>query len=857
MGKARIFSDGARDAVYQKEADNEVYSAAAQQNSYNLGSTHFSDQSGIGNFTQAGTDQRKASVKGALFQGNVGFNQQTALLDVSTSTIDLLNDGGGTALSISSTDRFVSLSAGTTADLTTITGVQRPGQRLVLYNTLTNTITIKHTAAATANTIRTPDGNDFTFLPDMAVALVYDITAAQWRIVSGGGSGGLTEPIILTINTITPQTLPTTSVVDWSKNPNHITLDRDVEFSFSNLPASGSYEGVLVIIDVDATGGYASPVWPASVPNPPTVSTTALTRTSVMLYTIDGGTVVTHATSVGSSFTGGNVPDGSAQFQHLEWNGSAWVNQQVLQFGATSSSAGNLRFPNNTNALGWRNVADDGDVTLFLDTNDEIRFNEADQLEIRSTATGTGTIAGFISYRNNPTPQDGDELGAIRFDGNDDGVAVQQYARVLAGIADVTDLSEDGLLQFEVALAGSLVPFVRLNDSNNGNFHMLKDITFGTNFASNGLINFANQGIGISWRNAANGGDISFTVDSTDDLIISGADNLQIENTDEGTGSLANFISYRNDPTPVVGGELGALRFDGNDDGANPQQYCRILAAIADETDLSEDGQMLIQMAEAGTLTNYLSFNLLNSGTVGILKDMDMNANKIDLDLDNDTSIRADTDDEIQFEVAGSDVLKIQSAGALNWNLSGVDHTLTAGSTTMTMKLDQATDQYLLQFANANNEFIFDSGHVDVRMNSALGFFFESLHNPTTPIDDMTIALYQWNGKNSISTIEPHAQLQLTTTDVTDGTEDCDFVFSEMVSGVMTEMMRIDANFNEIHFANGSDLDLQAGNIDNFTQLNADSGAIATITGSRGGNAALASLLSALETYGMINDSTT
>jgi hypothetical protein len=173
------------------------------------------------------------------------------------------------------------------------------------------------------------------------------------------------------------------------------------------------------------------------------------------------------------------------------------------------------------------------------------------------------------------------------------------------------------------------------------------------------------------------------------------------------------------------------------------------------------------------------------------------------------------------------------------------------------MKLDQSTDQYLLQFANANNEFIFDSGHVDVRMNGTVGFFFESLHNPTTPIDDMTIALYQWNGKNSISTIEPHAQLQLTTTDVTDGTEDCDFVFSEMVSGVMTEMMRIDANLNEIHFANGSDLDLQAGNIDNFTQLNADSGAIATITGSTAGNVALQNLLSALETYGMINDSTT
>jgi len=122
-------------------------------------------------------------------------------------------------------------------------------------------------------------------------------------LTSGGGTG-LTEPIILTPNIIIPQPLPGTSFVNWSKNPNVITLDRDVEFSFANLPPSGKYEGVLVIIDVVGAGGYASPIWPASLVNPPNVSTVTGTRTSVMLYTIDGGIVVTHATSVGSS-TGG------------------------------------------------------------------------------------------------------------------------------------------------------------------------------------------------------------------------------------------------------------------------------------------------------------------------------------------------------------------------------------------------------------------------------------------------------------------------------------------------------------------------------------------------------------------------
>jgi len=115
------------------------------------------------------------------------------------------------------------------------------------------------------------------------------------------GGGGLTEPVILTLNTITPQTLPTKSTINWSKNPNHITIDKDIEFDFSNLPVAGKYQGTVVIIDIDGTGGYASPLWPTSVKNAPEIPTDPLGRFTVMLYTIDGGTIVTNATSVGSS----------------------------------------------------------------------------------------------------------------------------------------------------------------------------------------------------------------------------------------------------------------------------------------------------------------------------------------------------------------------------------------------------------------------------------------------------------------------------------------------------------------------------------------------------------------------------
>ena len=272
MGKARGFSDDSNDTVYQSETNSENYAMGSQQNPYNLGSVHFSDQSGIGNFSQAGTDQRKANIKGTLFQGNIGFNLQTALLDTGTETINLNNDSTGTVLSVISTDRFVTLDSGMVGTLTTITGPQRPGQRLRLYNTTTNTITVTHTAAATINTIRTPNASNLTFPGNGVLDLTWDITSAQWRVVGTvGGSGG------------------------------------------------------------------------------------------------------------------GNVPDGTAQFQHLEWNGAAWIAQQALAFGVNSASSAQLNIPNDTIGIAWSNVTNNGDIQLKTTTTGILDLTRTDNTAMTFT----------------------------------------------------------------------------------------------------------------------------------------------------------------------------------------------------------------------------------------------------------------------------------------------------------------------------------------------------------------------------------------------------------------------------------------------------------------------------------------
>ncbi len=291
MGKARSFSTSDDDVVLQSQSDNENYAVAAQQNAQNLGSVHFSDNSGYGNFKQSGRDQRNASLEGALFRGNLGFNLQTAILDVGTETLDILEDGSGNPLNVISVDKIVGLSAGLTGNLTTILGAQRPGQRLLLYGIQGNTITIKNTAGATPNTILTPDATDFTLTDTNVALLVYDITTTQWRVLSGGGSGGgLTDPIILNENDLGTIGF-ITQTIDWSlANFHRAILNGPISISHINLPVSGKWEQLILEFTQDGTGGHVV-TYTQGFANGvvPLTNLTADSKTTVVFYAYNTG----------------------------------------------------------------------------------------------------------------------------------------------------------------------------------------------------------------------------------------------------------------------------------------------------------------------------------------------------------------------------------------------------------------------------------------------------------------------------------------------------------------------------------------------------------------------------------------
>ncbi len=121
-----------------------------------------------------------------------------------------------------------------------------------------------------------------------------------------------------------------------------------------------------------------------------------------------------------SSGGGGNVPDGTTENDHLQWDSGAWVARQTFQFGGTDTAMadnGFLRFLNDTIIIGARTGANDGNLEIKITTQDEFDFTasnettvalllrsqhatEPDQLFKILQGSGTGASGGILAQNN-------------------------------------------------------------------------------------------------------------------------------------------------------------------------------------------------------------------------------------------------------------------------------------------------------------------------------------------------------------------------------------------------------------------------------------------------------------------------
>ena len=356
----------------------------------------------------------------------------------------------------------------------------------------TTPFTISQGTLGNGGNIQTGDGNDLTVGDLQTVALIFDEalkieanTGGSWRVYAvssgGGGTGSLSEPIELGFNEVVTQTPPTLTIIAGDVfNPSHVNLDQDIELQLDISATTSKYKSLFVIFDT--TGGGFTVTWPASVVNPPIIPDTVAQRISVILYTIDNGTLWTHATSVGSS-SSGNLSD-----LVIDVN-KDWLAQGISNFGNLTGVTG-IDFDGvATTIQGLSNIdffqashsinSISGSMLFQVDTSDFLgffaggveiaKFDDTTGLTMQGTHVinmGNNIINSIselqLSNANAHTPSN--EL-SIAFDNNDDALkySVALTTDVHMFFAD-TDLlatlsrvgTNEGLLSIQAVTATSL-----------------------------------------------------------------------------------------------------------------------------------------------------------------------------------------------------------------------------------------------------------------------------------------------------------------------------------------------------------------------------------------------------------------
>ena len=205
-------------------------------------------------------------------------------------------------------------------------------------------------------------------------------------------------------------------------------------------------------------------------------------------------------------------------------------------------------------------------------------------------------------FRNSGSPADSDVLAQVLFSGENDADEEIEYSRFQGFIVDASDGTEDGGLNLQGMLAGTLRSRLKTNatelvindDSqdldfrveSNGNAHMLfvdagnDHVNIGTSSDLGGVLNV--------------GGSIFATTTAAGTAV-------KVESSQAGSGAGPGLVLYRNSSSPADSDLLGNLTFEAKNDAGQDVNYANLFAQIADASDGTEDGILNFRTILAGT----------------------------------------------------------------------------------------------------------------------------------------------------------------------------------------------------------------------------------------------------------------
>jgi hypothetical protein len=195
-----------------------------------------------------------------------------------------------------------------------------------------------------------------------------------------------------------------------------------------------------------------------------------------------------------------------------------------------------------------------------------------------------------------------------------------------------------------------------------------------------------------------------------------------------------------------------------------------------------------------GTAANNAEVNVTHMGgplPIGGAAELDLNgaSDKLILDADGDTTISADTDDQIDFKVGGTDIMSLTATTA----------TINDGTT---ITVADNTDNLTLTSTDAD-----ENNGPNLRL----------YRNSSSPADNDLLAYISIDGRNDNSEDVTYARIQYLIKDASDGTEDAQIDIPVMQNGTRRSRFKSD-NTETVFNEDGVDIDFRVEG-DTFTDL--------------------------------------
>jgi len=255
----------------------------------------------------------------------------------------------------------------------------------------------------------------------------------------------------------------------------------------------------------------------------------------------------------------------------------------------------------------------------------------------------------------------------------------------------------------------------------------------------------------------------------------------------------------------------GQTTFSGADDNANTLSYAAanldvfLNGVLLDDSDYTATDTTSIVLSSAAAASDILTAKAWEVNNVSVF---DLNGTELVLDVDGDTSITADTDDQIDIKIGGADdfifkanSFEVQTGSIIDMN--GTELVLDADAdTSITADTD---DQVDIKIGGTDRFSIASTGKVTVTSTGAasnfdvvgtdagtLGPDLTLHHNSASPADSDTVGLISFAGNDDGANKTTYVQLRGVATDVTDATEDGRFSLFTMKAGTLTEQLRVE-----------------------------------------------------------------